>query len=149
VRASSVGLWILGVGVVAWTALLFLAPDLLFPIGSFICHQRPERSFFLHGRQLPVCARCTGLYLGAAMDAPVALFAATALAARSARAMFAIAALPTAITWTVEFAGLAHFSNVARFATAVPLGSVAAWLVLGELRGHREPLARRAPRKVE
>ncbi len=28
------------------------------------CHQRPERSFFFRGRQFPVCARCTGVYLG-------------------------------------------------------------------------------------
>ena len=30
------------------------------------CHQRPERSFFLLGRQMPVCARCTGVILGQA-----------------------------------------------------------------------------------
>lgn len=30
------------------------------------CHQRPERSFFFNGRQVPVCARCLGLLLGAA-----------------------------------------------------------------------------------
>ncbi len=29
-----------------------------------ICHQRPERSFFVNGSQLPICARCIGLYLG-------------------------------------------------------------------------------------
>lgn len=28
------------------------------------CHQRPERSFSLHGRQFPICARCTGVLLG-------------------------------------------------------------------------------------
>lgn len=28
------------------------------------CHQRSDRSFFYHGWQFPVCARCTGLYLG-------------------------------------------------------------------------------------
>lgn len=28
------------------------------------CHQRPERSFFIHGRQFPVCARCTGVFIG-------------------------------------------------------------------------------------
>lgn len=38
----------------------------IFAAGSVICHQLPERSFFLDGRQLPVCARCTGLYLSGA-----------------------------------------------------------------------------------
>ena len=33
-------------------------------IGFGICHQMPERSFFIDGHQLPLCARCTGMYLG-------------------------------------------------------------------------------------
>lgn len=28
------------------------------------CHQMPERSFFIHGCQFPVCARCTGVFIG-------------------------------------------------------------------------------------
>jgi len=28
------------------------------------CHRKPERSFFYKGKQFPVCARCTGFYLG-------------------------------------------------------------------------------------
>lgn len=31
---------------------------------KFGCHQMPERSFFIHGYQFPVCARCTGLVIG-------------------------------------------------------------------------------------
>jgi len=33
-------------------------------IGSAVCHQMAERSFILQGQQLPVCARCTGIYSG-------------------------------------------------------------------------------------
>ncbi len=33
-------------------------------IGFAICHQLPERSFVIDGHQLPLCARCTGMYLG-------------------------------------------------------------------------------------
>ncbi len=33
-------------------------------VGYAICHRIPERSFFLNGRQLPLCARCTGTFLG-------------------------------------------------------------------------------------
>lgn len=28
------------------------------------CHQIPERSFFFKGYQFPVCARCTGVFIG-------------------------------------------------------------------------------------
>lgn len=31
---------------------------------NYICHRKPERSFHIKGYQFPVCARCTGLYLG-------------------------------------------------------------------------------------
>lgn len=30
---------------------------------NLICHRMPERSFFVKGYQLPVCARCTGFYI--------------------------------------------------------------------------------------
>jgi uncharacterized membrane protein len=33
-------------------------------IGYSICHQIPNRSFHLGGHRLPLCARCTGTYLG-------------------------------------------------------------------------------------
>ena len=28
------------------------------------CHKNPNRSFFWKGKQLPVCARCTGIHIG-------------------------------------------------------------------------------------
>jgi uncharacterized membrane protein len=33
-------------------------------IGFAICHRLPERSFVIDEHQLPLCARCTGMYLG-------------------------------------------------------------------------------------
>jgi uncharacterized membrane protein len=43
-------------------------PGLLRYTGLFlsgVCHQLPEHSLFVGGHQLPLCARCTGTYLGA------------------------------------------------------------------------------------
>lgn len=33
-------------------------------IGSLVCHQNPKKTLVIGGRFLPVCARCTGAYLG-------------------------------------------------------------------------------------
>jgi uncharacterized membrane protein len=40
------------------------------------CHQRPERSFFLDGRQVPICARCFGMLI-AERDGPLPILEAT------------------------------------------------------------------------
>ena len=37
----------------------------------FNCHQLPERSFFFHGVQFPICARCTGIFLGFILLGPI------------------------------------------------------------------------------
>ncbi|MCD6576979.1 MAG: DUF2085 domain-containing protein, partial [Anaerolineaceae bacterium] len=36
----------------------------IFSIGSSVCHQIPSHSFIIGSVQFPVCARCTGLYMG-------------------------------------------------------------------------------------
>jgi uncharacterized membrane protein len=34
---------------------------------ALVCHQRPDRSFWIFGAPVAVCARCLGIYLGAAV----------------------------------------------------------------------------------
>ena len=40
---------------------------------AFMCHQRPERSFFKRGKQLPLCARCTGIWIGYILGISIAI----------------------------------------------------------------------------
>jgi hypothetical protein len=49
----------------AWSlsALAFV----VYAVGGLICHQLPERSFHLWSVQMPVCARCTSIYVGGAI----------------------------------------------------------------------------------
>ena len=54
----------------------------VYAVGRIVCHQLPARSFHVWGMSLPVCARCTGIYLGAALVAVAASFRATAVARR-------------------------------------------------------------------
>jgi uncharacterized membrane protein len=42
-------------------------------LGSPVCHHDPQRTLRL-GRLLPVCARCTGLYLGVALGGPAGVW---------------------------------------------------------------------------
>ncbi len=59
-------------GTVAIVLLLLLSPlwpapflDKLDVAGSAVCGRLPDHSFHLAGRQLPLCARCTGTFIGA------------------------------------------------------------------------------------
>lgn len=36
-------------------------------VGYSVCHRITDRSFTIAGRQLPLCARCTGMYLGVSL----------------------------------------------------------------------------------
>jgi uncharacterized membrane protein len=109
-----------------------LFPAIVYEAAGLICHQRPERSFHLAGIQLPVCARCFGLYASGAAGALAASLAALSNAAptptRSATFLLAAAAVPTALTLAVEWAGLIRPGNAVRAIAAVPLGLVAAWV---------------------
>jgi len=42
--------------------------DILSFLGGGVCGQIPGHSFIIGGRQLPLCARCTGTYLGALLS---------------------------------------------------------------------------------
>jgi uncharacterized membrane protein len=87
---------------------------------------------------MAVCARCTGLYVGAALAAPLAVVAGAAMVSSRARWILLLASLPTLVTWTLEFAGLVPFSNAIRFVAAVPLGFAAAWLVFMTVKTVKE-----------
>lgn len=62
------GLIFIVVGLLSVGWLLNTPPGLLGKadaIGYAVCHQIDVRSFHLGERQMPLCARCTGMYLGA------------------------------------------------------------------------------------
>jgi uncharacterized membrane protein len=118
---------------------------LVYGVGRMVCHQRPERSFHLYNRQLAVCARCTGLYVSALAGGLLALaIGAVTTSPSRARLWLALAAGPTLLTVGLELAGLAYPSNTIRMLSALPLGAVCGWLVIGPLRGAPRP-SDRAP----
>ena len=59
---------ILGLVLIGYALLPPLGPlEKASWVGYAICHQIPDRSFHIAGRQLPLCARCTGTYIGVAI----------------------------------------------------------------------------------
>ena len=62
-------LFLLGGGLALTVLTMFWLPgpvwDLLHAVGYAVCHQLPAHSFFLDRTQLPLCARCSGTFLGA------------------------------------------------------------------------------------
>ena len=141
----------------AWVLMLVLVPFLLahetggravraasagaYLAGSVICHQRPDRSFRLWGLQMPVCARCAGLYSGAAVGACLAGIPRRAgrgtarTASWALRTMVLASAVPTGATWLIEAVGWLPFADGVRAAAAVPLGAGVTWVVSLASRG--------------
>jgi uncharacterized membrane protein len=149
-----------------WVVLLAAAPaaslgvsasGIVYAFGSLICHQRPERSFHIGLAQLPVCARCYGLYLGAAIGA---IFVASGfsrkifsggtsgfsrkISPQHLRHAILVSAVPTAVTWSLEVLGLWDPSNVTRFIAALPLGAAVA-LTVNYVECARPPRIRSTP----
>lgn len=156
---------------VAWALLLPLVPFIasrlhatplaaglliaVYAIGGAICHQLPERSYHLWTAQMPVCARCAGIYVGAAIAAVLATAPLTrrppynrsrpdrgpvvghrfsgAFGANRLRAILLTAALPTVATLLYEWTTGHIPAHWIRAATGVPLGATVAWMVLSSM----------------
>lgn len=98
---------------------------------SRLCHQIPERSFFIAGHQFAVCARCTGLYAGftvATLCYP--LVRSLRRTDTPARRWLFIAAAPLAIDFFLGFFGIWENTHLSRFVTGALLGSVAVFYVM-------------------
>ena len=133
-----------------WTAAIFLVPllaqldpgNVLTPVvraaGALVCHQRIERSFSIAGQPMPVCARCTGLYLSGTLAA-LAAWMTLPLMPRRTRAAILVAASPTLLTWVAEWAGVAQPGNVIRALAALPLGAACGWIFVRMLRAEAAP----------
>lgn len=140
---------VLTVGAVLWVATLVAAPYALtsgnprlvsaaatvYSAAGLICHQRAARSFDLAGVQLPVCGRCTGLYVSGAFAAVLAwIVSRRPRVPVNTRSLLLIASIPTALTVALEWSGVLDPSTLGRALAALPLGASAAWIFVQSLR---------------
>ncbi len=157
VLASAACLWAAALPVAAAGAAghagraLSLLVFLVYGIGGMVCHQRPERSFDWGGVPWPVCARCTGIYVGAAVAAMLAPRARTGLprSPQRARLWLAAGALPAALTLVYEWTAGQMPSNAIRAASGLLLGGAVASILMTFLADEGRRSARRAdPREA-
>jgi uncharacterized membrane protein len=96
-----------------------------------VCHQMPERAFWLAGHPLAVCARCFGIYAGFAFM--VSLYPLSRRLQRAdtpRRGWLPLALLPTAFDFTLGITGLWANTHSSRFLTGAWLGAWAALYVV-------------------
>ena len=103
----------------------------LYGVGSAVCHQLPERSFHLWSVQMPVCARCTGIYVGAALGALSGVLREPGQRMPRARLVLALAAAPTAATLLVEWAAGWMPPGWIRAGAGLLLGAAVSRIVIG------------------
>jgi uncharacterized membrane protein len=118
----------------------YLLALVVYGVGGVVCHQLPARSFYLWGRQLPVCARCTGIYAGAAIAAVIGRSvgrpfrrAVNGKDSRLPRTVALLASLPTILTLVYEWTTGVTPSNTVRAAAGLVLGAALSWLVVVNL----------------
>src|SRR5436190_13128047 len=140
---------VLLVGTLIWLSLIWAAPWLmarhhytsaLLIYGSFsaICHQLPERSFHLLTFPLAVCARCTGIYVGAFVG--LLLYSSVRRLedeTMPARWWLVAAVAPILIDFAGNAVGVFTNTFLSRTMTGFMAGGVAAFYVLPGLMGMR------------
>jgi uncharacterized membrane protein len=128
--------------VAALVSLIFVAPlaaaaghnGLAFAIYyafAPLCHQLPERSYFIDGHKFAVCSRCTGIYAGFAFTLLVyPLVRSLRSVATPPRSLLILATLPLAIDFSLTFFGIWENTHTSRLLTGALLGSVAVFYVM-------------------
>src|ERR1044071_956083 len=96
-----------------------------------LCHQIPERSFFIAGHQLAVCARCTGLYVGFTLVLCLypLIRSLHSTDVPNVKWLFLAAAL-LGIDFSLTFFGIWENTHTSRLLTGALLGSVAVFYVM-------------------
>ncbi len=97
-----------------------------------ICHRIPERTFKIRGKYLPVCSRCTGIYLGAFSYFAFAYLVKIdyTLYLVSAGALMVI---PTFLDGFTQLLGIRKSNNALRFLSGV-IGGVGLALLVKALK---------------
>jgi uncharacterized membrane protein len=142
-KAQAVRVWMIGLAVVVvWTALILFAPlsasygaesvsRPIYTFFSYICHQRPERSFFVLEHQFGVCSRCFGVYFGLVLGFIIyPLWRRIDEIDPLARFWLILSLVPIGIDWSLTAFGIWENSHLSRFITGLILGVACATFIV-------------------
>ena len=83
-------------------------------LGAWLgCHQIAERSFFIKGYQFPICARCTGVYIGQTLAIVMLFFV------KIEWWINLLLLIPMAIDWGLQFLNILMSNNIRRLLTGI------------------------------
>ncbi len=141
-RAAWIAWACAAVGALLWLTLILSAPlalarghetvaFVIYQGLKTVCHQMPERAFWVAGHPLAVCARCFGIYAGfAAMVLVYPLSRRLERTETPRRAWLVVALLPTTVDFMLGITGLWANTHSSRFLTGAWLGAWAAFYVV-------------------
>ena len=126
-------LWLLLLLVTPYiTARGFILPSrFLYHFFSYFCHQKPERSFFLWGEQLPVCARDCSFYVAALISTCIyPKIRGMCNPDMIPKVYLIVFLLPMAVDGGTQFLGLRESTNVLRALTGFSAGLIVPFYVI-------------------
>ena len=140
---AAIGSWILGASALAaWGSAAGAGAGWRLPF-RLLCHGLPARSLELFGAEMPICARCTGIYLGLLSGLVVFLVHAMAGAAAGRFSALRFTGLwlliwvaPLAIDGLTQATGMRESTNTLRMATGLAAGMAFGLWVLSEVEHH-------------
>ena len=114
----------------AYKKLYFLS-SILYKVYSPICHQLPERSFFIFNHKMAVCARCFGIYTGIFLALLIYPLVKKLDDFKTPNKIYLILSLtPMAIDGITQYIGLRESFNTLRFLTGFLAGFVIVFYII-------------------
>ena len=132
-------------GVVGFSDNVAVFDDLPFPwnavysLGDHFCHQKPERSLFFNGNEMPFCTRCTAIWLGLAFGLGFMVLYTIELNEKFFLAII-LSFIPLGVDGIGQLFGFWESTNTVRILTGFPAGmicGVAVGIIVDEIRSLR------------
>ncbi len=138
--------WVIGLAVVsAWVFAIVLTPVAkangftgistpIYHFYSYICHQIPDRSFYVEGAQFGVCSRCFGVYFGILFGFVIyPLWRRIDEIEPLPRFWLFLSLIPIAVDWSLTIFGIWENTHLSRFITGLILGVACATFIIPAL----------------